>query len=210
MFDMLPGVTYANMLVATQWPLKRAPHLTSLVWVCVLWRYKSSLELVVLWLLSYLFHVKGSTGLTSGVIVAIIMGIHYNFAMLRRIPTVFGPISAGKSWNCSINHMVNREFQPISANICIQYSLLYDWFKWHPTGFLNCPLICRAFYDHLQRSNCWIDFKLCTCIRCGPHLYFLVPLHCTRIHFDSRLAELCSHQVIRATERIHSEYFLLW
>ena len=26
------------MLVTTQWPLKRAAHLTSLVWVCVLWR----------------------------------------------------------------------------------------------------------------------------------------------------------------------------
>ena len=29
----LPGIAYANM----QWPLKRAAHLTSLVWVCVLW-----------------------------------------------------------------------------------------------------------------------------------------------------------------------------
>ena len=26
------------MLVTTQWPLKRGAHLTSLVWVCVLWR----------------------------------------------------------------------------------------------------------------------------------------------------------------------------
>ena len=33
----LPGIAYANMLVTTQWPLKRADHLTSLVWVCVLW-----------------------------------------------------------------------------------------------------------------------------------------------------------------------------
>ena len=33
----LPGIAYANMLVTTQWPLKRAAHLTSLVWVCVLW-----------------------------------------------------------------------------------------------------------------------------------------------------------------------------
>ena len=33
----LPGIAYANMLVTTQWPLKRAGHLTSLVWVCVLW-----------------------------------------------------------------------------------------------------------------------------------------------------------------------------
>ena len=33
----LPGIAYANMLLTTQWPLKRAAHLTSLVWVCVLW-----------------------------------------------------------------------------------------------------------------------------------------------------------------------------
>ena len=33
----LPGIAYANMLVTTQWPLKRADRLTSLVWVCVLW-----------------------------------------------------------------------------------------------------------------------------------------------------------------------------
>ena len=33
----LQGIAYANMLVTTQWPLKRAGHLTSLVWVCVLW-----------------------------------------------------------------------------------------------------------------------------------------------------------------------------
>ena len=33
----LQGIAYANMLVTTQWPLKRAVHLTSLVWVCVLW-----------------------------------------------------------------------------------------------------------------------------------------------------------------------------
>ena len=32
------GIAYANMLVTTQWLLKRAAHLTSLVWVCVLWR----------------------------------------------------------------------------------------------------------------------------------------------------------------------------
>ena len=36
--DGLLGVTYANMLVTTKWPLKRAAHLTSLVWVCVVWR----------------------------------------------------------------------------------------------------------------------------------------------------------------------------
>ena len=32
--DGLLGVTYANMLVTIQWPLNRAAHLTSLVWVC--------------------------------------------------------------------------------------------------------------------------------------------------------------------------------
>ena len=30
--DILLGVTFANMLVATQWPLKRAPHLPGYVW----------------------------------------------------------------------------------------------------------------------------------------------------------------------------------
>ena len=33
----LQGIAYANILVTTQWPLKRAAHLTSLFWVCVLW-----------------------------------------------------------------------------------------------------------------------------------------------------------------------------
>ena len=35
--DGLLGIAYANMLVTTQWPLKRAAHLASLVWVFVLW-----------------------------------------------------------------------------------------------------------------------------------------------------------------------------
>ena len=48
--DCLLGVTYANMLVTTQWPLERAAHLTSLVWVCVLWRPGSLTELSALWL----------------------------------------------------------------------------------------------------------------------------------------------------------------
>ena len=48
--DCLLGVTYANMLVTTQWPLERAAHLTSLVWVCVLWRPESLTELSALWL----------------------------------------------------------------------------------------------------------------------------------------------------------------
>ena len=40
--------SYTNMLVTTQWPQKRAPHLTSLVWVCVEWKSKRSLELAAL------------------------------------------------------------------------------------------------------------------------------------------------------------------
>ena len=47
--DGLLGVTNANMLVTTQWSLKRAAHLTSLVWVCVVWRPESLMELSVLW-----------------------------------------------------------------------------------------------------------------------------------------------------------------
>ena len=44
----LLGITYANMPVTTQWPLKRAAHLPSLVWVCVVWRPESLMELSVL------------------------------------------------------------------------------------------------------------------------------------------------------------------
>ena len=51
-FGVLPGLTYTNMLVATQWPLKRAAHITSPAWVCVVWRSKSSLELAALWTLA--------------------------------------------------------------------------------------------------------------------------------------------------------------
>ena len=43
--DVLLGVTYANMLVTTQWPLKRAAHLTSLAGVCVVWRSERLMEL---------------------------------------------------------------------------------------------------------------------------------------------------------------------
>ena len=43
------GVTYANMLVTTQWPLKRAAHLTSRFWVCVVWQPESLMELSALW-----------------------------------------------------------------------------------------------------------------------------------------------------------------
>ena len=37
-FDGLLGVTYATMLVATQWPMKHALNLTSLSGACVVWR----------------------------------------------------------------------------------------------------------------------------------------------------------------------------
>ena len=37
------------MLVTTQWPLKHSAHLTSLVWICVLWRPGSLMELSALW-----------------------------------------------------------------------------------------------------------------------------------------------------------------
>ena len=57
-FDVLVGVTDANMPVATQWPLEHAPHLTSFVGVCVVWRSGSSLELSVLrWNLHITHHL---------------------------------------------------------------------------------------------------------------------------------------------------------
>ena len=49
LFDVLLGVTSANMLVTTGWSLKHAPHLTSLAWVCVV------LELSALWILDGIF-----------------------------------------------------------------------------------------------------------------------------------------------------------
>ena len=48
LFDVLLGVTYANLLVATRWQLKSAPHPTSLAWVCVVWRSERSLGLSAL------------------------------------------------------------------------------------------------------------------------------------------------------------------
>ena len=42
------GIAYANMLATTQWPLERATHLTSLVWVCVLWLPESLMDLSAL------------------------------------------------------------------------------------------------------------------------------------------------------------------
>ena len=47
------------MLVTTQWPLKRAAELTSLVWYCVLWRPESLMDLSALWsycLIEFWFH----------------------------------------------------------------------------------------------------------------------------------------------------------
>ena len=51
--DGILGVTYADMLVTTQWPLKRAGQLTSIVWVFVVWRPESLMELPALCILSH-------------------------------------------------------------------------------------------------------------------------------------------------------------
>ena len=48
-------IAYANMLETTQWPLERAAHLTSLVWVCVLWLPESLMDLSALCMDKY-FH----------------------------------------------------------------------------------------------------------------------------------------------------------
>ena len=50
--DVPLWVTYADMLVTNHWPLKRAPLLTSLAWVCMVWRSESPPELSALWELS--------------------------------------------------------------------------------------------------------------------------------------------------------------
>ena len=76
--DGLLGATYANLLVTTQWPLKRAAHLTPLVWVCVVWRPESTMELSVLWK----FH-NTETALTSVLIDWGIL-IKKQFAILLR------------------------------------------------------------------------------------------------------------------------------
>ena len=55
--DVLFGVTNANMLVTTQWPLKRAAHLISLAGICVAWRSESLMELSALWV--YLNLIRG-------------------------------------------------------------------------------------------------------------------------------------------------------
>ena len=49
LFDGPLRIAYANMLATTQWPLERAVHLTSLVWVCVLWLPESLMDLSALW-----------------------------------------------------------------------------------------------------------------------------------------------------------------
>ena len=50
-----PLGSYVNMLVTTQWPLKRAAHLTSLVWFCLLWSAESLMELSALYIRSVRF-----------------------------------------------------------------------------------------------------------------------------------------------------------
>ena len=53
------------MLVTNQWPLKRAPHLTALVWVCVVWMCKRSFELVALCCFKRLMRLVFSLLLTT-------------------------------------------------------------------------------------------------------------------------------------------------
>ena len=48
-FDVLLGVTYTNMLVATQWTLKRAPQLNGSVWYGCLEAHWSYLRHTVFW-----------------------------------------------------------------------------------------------------------------------------------------------------------------
>ena len=52
LYDGLLGIAYANMLVTTKWPLKRAAHLASLVRVCVVWLPESLMKLSALWFYS--------------------------------------------------------------------------------------------------------------------------------------------------------------
>ena len=52
------GIAYANTLVITQWPLERAAHLTSLVWVCVLWLPESLMDLSALCRLQMLYRLQ--------------------------------------------------------------------------------------------------------------------------------------------------------
>ena len=50
-----PLGSYVYMLVTTQWPLKRAAHLISLVWFCLLWSSESLMELSALYIRSVRF-----------------------------------------------------------------------------------------------------------------------------------------------------------
>ena len=59
--DVFLGVTYANMLVTTQWPLKHVAHLTSLAWVREVCRFESLMELSALWVSINIWSVGFST-----------------------------------------------------------------------------------------------------------------------------------------------------
>ena len=55
------------MLVTTQWPLERAAHLTSLVWVCVLWLPESLMDLSALCYIRFGFEMcRALVGFDSG------------------------------------------------------------------------------------------------------------------------------------------------
>ena len=58
------GIVCANMLANTQRPLERAAHLTSLVWVCVLWLPESLMDLSALWLIRHNY-VPGLSSITK-------------------------------------------------------------------------------------------------------------------------------------------------
>ena len=62
-FYVLLGANYANMLVTTQCSLKRALHLTSHAWVCVVWKSESLLKLSAVKI--YIWNHKGNTSTVS-------------------------------------------------------------------------------------------------------------------------------------------------
>ena len=72
-FYVLLGATNVNMLVTTQCSLKRALHLTSHAWVCVVWKSESLLKLSALWIYIflnytvkiYIWNHKGNTSTVS-------------------------------------------------------------------------------------------------------------------------------------------------
>ena len=110
--DGLLGATYANILVTTQWPLKRAAHLTSFVWVCVVWRPISFMELSALCLVW-----------RYGMIASFI--ILKKISMLR----VNIPISFGIDWIIDENLIFSRgQFWPsgiVVACNCVCVSITY-------------------------------------------------------------------------------------